>query len=461
MKKKNKNLRLSDIVLMSVCVVLVLDTVAPSASIGVSSVFWWIFLLIAFSYPYGLVTAELGTTYPYEGGIYDWVKKAFGKSWGARTAWYYWINYAFWTGSIGILFTIVLGQILGIKFNIFFTGIISLTAIWVSVYLSLLKHVDNRWILNLGAIFKALVLLSLGTIGIYIAYTKGLANKFTISNMTPTLNEGLRFLPMVIFNFHGFEIITSVSGDMKNPQKEIPKALILGGSLIAFFYLFSTFGILVAIPVDNLSTATGLMRSFYTLLKPGMITEIFITLMGIFFLLTLISNLVAWATGVNYVAYYASKNNDLPKSFGTIYKKTGMPFGVAIWNGTVASGVVLLYLILDYFGTNGDLFWNLFSINAILLIMSYILMFPAFLRLRKINPEKNRPFRVHGGKIKIFAISYIPMVILIISLVLFFYIPGIPFDFEYFWQVGVPLLAVVLLNEIIIKKIHNSKRKNI
>ena len=67
---------------MSVCVVLVLGTVAPSASIGVSSVFWWIFLLITFSYPYGLVTAELGTTYPYEGGIYDWVRKAFGKSWG-------------------------------------------------------------------------------------------------------------------------------------------------------------------------------------------------------------------------------------------------------------------------------------------------------------------------------------------------------------------------------------------
>ncbi len=441
---------------MSVCVVLVLGTVAPSASIGVSSVFWWIFLLITFSYPYGLVTAELGTTYPYEGGIYDWVRKAFGKSWGARIAWYYWINYAFWMGSIGILFTIVLGQILGIKFNLLFTAIISLLVIWLSIYLSLLNHVNNRWILNSGAIFKALVLFSLGGIGIYVACTRGLANQFTISNMTPTLNEGLRFLPMVIFNFHGFEIITSVSDDMENPQKEIPKALILGGSLIAFFYLFSTFGILVAIPVNNLSAATGLMESFYTLLKPSIITNLFVILMGILFLFTMISNLLAWATGVNYVAYYASKNNDLPKSFGLVYKKSGMPFGVAMWNGAVASTVVFLYLLLDYFKTNGDLFWNIFSINAIILIMSYVLLFPAFLKLRKVYPNKYRPFRVHGGKIKLLAISYIPMLILILSLVLFFYIPGVPFNFEYFWQVGLPLLAVILLNEIIIKKLHKS-----
>ncbi len=113
-----KKLKLFDIVLMAVCVVLVLDTIAPSASIGVSSLFWWIFLLFTFSYPYGLVTAELGTTYTDEGGIYDWIKRAYGKKWGARVAWYYWINYAFWVGSIGILFTIVLGQLLNIKFNL-------------------------------------------------------------------------------------------------------------------------------------------------------------------------------------------------------------------------------------------------------------------------------------------------------------------------------------------------------
>jgi glutamate:GABA antiporter len=60
----------------------------------------------------------------------------------------------------------------------------------------------------------------------------------------PNLNVGMKFLLMIIFNFMGFEVITTVSGDMDNPDKDIPKALIIGGILIAFFYLFSTFGIL-------------------------------------------------------------------------------------------------------------------------------------------------------------------------------------------------------------------------
>lgn len=63
---------------MAVCVVLVVESAAPAAAIGSSQFFWWIALLILFFLPYGLVSAELGTTYDDEGGIYDWVKRAFG-----------------------------------------------------------------------------------------------------------------------------------------------------------------------------------------------------------------------------------------------------------------------------------------------------------------------------------------------------------------------------------------------
>lgn len=84
--EKKKKFRLFDAVLMAVCVVLVVESAAPAAAIGSSQFFWWIALLILFFLPYGLVSAELGTTYDDEGGIYDWVKRAFGRKWGARVA---------------------------------------------------------------------------------------------------------------------------------------------------------------------------------------------------------------------------------------------------------------------------------------------------------------------------------------------------------------------------------------
>ena len=93
---KKKKFKLVDAVLATVCITLVAESVAPTAAIGNSQYFWWILLIIAFCLPYGLITAELGSTFDSEGGMYDWVKKAFGKKWAARVAWNYWINFPLW-----------------------------------------------------------------------------------------------------------------------------------------------------------------------------------------------------------------------------------------------------------------------------------------------------------------------------------------------------------------------------
>ena len=92
------------VILSVICVVFVCEAAAPAAAIGNQQFFWWIFLIITFLLPYGMVVAELGTTYDSEGGIYDWVRDALGDKWGARISWYYWINFPLWMASLAILF---------------------------------------------------------------------------------------------------------------------------------------------------------------------------------------------------------------------------------------------------------------------------------------------------------------------------------------------------------------------
>lgn len=75
-KKPKYKFRLFSAVLATVCIILVGDAVAPTAAIGNSQYFWWIIMLIGFFVPYGLISAELGTQYPSEGGMYTWVEKA-------------------------------------------------------------------------------------------------------------------------------------------------------------------------------------------------------------------------------------------------------------------------------------------------------------------------------------------------------------------------------------------------
>lgn len=88
-----KKFKLLDVILSVICVVFVAEAIAPAAAIGNQQFFWWIFLIITFLLPYGLIVSELGTAYADdEGGLYDWVRRAFGDKWGARVSWYYWIN---------------------------------------------------------------------------------------------------------------------------------------------------------------------------------------------------------------------------------------------------------------------------------------------------------------------------------------------------------------------------------
>ena len=70
---ERKKFRLADVILSVICVVFVAEAAAPVASIGNSQYFWWVFMMIAFLLPYGMISSELGTTYTGDGGLYDWI----------------------------------------------------------------------------------------------------------------------------------------------------------------------------------------------------------------------------------------------------------------------------------------------------------------------------------------------------------------------------------------------------
>ena len=78
----NNKVSLTKTVLFTVCSILVLDSFVAPTIIGVSSITIWIISAIFFFLPYGLMSAELGSTYPDDGGIVSWVQRAFGEFWG-------------------------------------------------------------------------------------------------------------------------------------------------------------------------------------------------------------------------------------------------------------------------------------------------------------------------------------------------------------------------------------------
>lgn len=448
--KPKKQFRLFDAVLMSVVVIMTVESVAPAAAIGPSQFFWWIFLLIFFFLPYGLVSSELGTAYTGEGGIYDWVKQAFGDRWGGRLAYLYWINYPLWMASLAVLFTGIASQAFQIHLGTWVTIIIQLIFVWVVTLIGNKPVSESKWLTNVSAIFKIIIILSLAGLGIYVAATKGVANDYSGANLLPKANLGsLSNLSVIIFNFLGFEVVATMADNMDDPKHQIPKATIYGGILIAIFYLLAAFAVGVAIPTSKLSASSGLLDTFLVLMGK---MNWFIVMVGIMFMFILISEMISWALWINYVADYAAKNHDLPAIFGK-EDKNGMPIGAGIVNGIIAS----ILCVAAPFIPNQDIFWAFFSLNVVTLILSYALMFPAFWKLRKVDPDHERPFKVPGGKVMINLFTWIPEVLIIIS-VLLTILPTGKADFDSKMPVLIGTIIALIIGEIMVHIAQQAKK---
>ena len=464
---KKKKFKLFDAILATVCITLVAESVMPTAAIGNSQYFWWIFLIIAFCIPYGMISAELGTTYQSEGGMYDWVKRAFGAKWASRVAWNYWINFPLWIASLAVAVTDVVAGIFEIELSLVWLLVLQLGYTWLVSFLGTQRIGESKWIVNIGTFFKIAFMVILGILGIYVYVKTGeSANPISsVADLLPTFDlAGLSFLSVIIFNFLGFEVVATFAEDMENPKKEIPKALIIGGALMALFYVLPATGINIAMSLED-AEASGITESFMILLtKLGMnadLVRIVVIVVGLMFIYTMVANITSWSFGVNSVAKYSADDGGLPKLFSKT-NKDGVPHIASILNGVVASVIIILGIILgEVSETASNLFWMFFSLSLVTLLISYIPMFLAFLKLRKTDKTK-RVYKVPGGEgfIKVFAI--VPFVLLILGVI--FTLFG-DFSMEYINE-NMPLIVGVVVSLIVqeilaarVKEVPEKKKK--
>ncbi|MDR1837980.1 MAG: APC family permease [Treponema sp.] len=410
--EKKKNFRLIDCVLAVVCVILTVEAAAPAASIGNSQFFWWLFLLVCFCLPYALISAELGTTYEGEGGICDWVSRAFGRKWGTRVAWYYWINFPLWMASVSVLVTDNLPFVIGRELNGFAVVLFRLCFIWGVALLSLCSLSGSKWLFNISTAFKAIILGGLGVAGIYVAITRGVANPVTLKSLMPGADlRSLSFVSVIIFNFMGFEVVTTYVGDMPSPKRDIPRAILWGGLVVTALYVLASFGIGAAIPVKEISTSMGIMDAMSLML--GTLSPFIVVAVGIMLLISMFSNQLSWAVGINFVARYCSQSGGgMPKIF-RLSTKNGAPLGAALMDGILATILVLIAPLLPSEG----LFWSFFALNLVMLLMSYVPLFPAFLKLRKMDADIERPYKVPGSPKLLKVASYLALFLICSALV--------------------------------------------
>lgn len=440
-----KVLGVRDMVLFSVSAILLLDTLAAGASIGVQSVFWWVLLGIVFFVPYALICSEMGTTYPEQGGIYAWVRDAFGGRWASRVTWAYWVNTAVWLPAIYILFAGVLSQLFFPGLSLGMQIAIAIGLSWLSVVINVISLNIGKLVPNLGAIIKSAVFAAIIGGAFHYSRTHGLANDFSLANLTPEWGESLKYISVIIYGMLGFELVSAGSEEMNNPKRDVPRAILVSGLIIIVLYTLATIALLTAFPADDIDVVEGLVDSLYVFFGREGAGAVFAMALGIGALYTFFANGVTWALGCNRAAAEAAIEGELPAVFGREHPVHETPVGAAVLMGIVSTVILFTYGILAT--TNADLFWSLFAFSAVIFLLPYIGLVLAFREMRHRDPDRDRPFRVPGGPLVANLLSLVCAAILAIAIFFFVYTP----DEGMQWPVFAGAAVILLLGEVVIR----------
>ncbi|MCI9329669.1 MAG: amino acid permease [Ruminococcus sp.] len=394
---QEKKVSLVQTILFTICSVLVLDSLAGApAFAGVRSITMWLIFAVIFFIPYGLLNAELGSTYPDAGGITSWCTRAFGEHVGVQVGWFYWINVAFWMPAVFLTFAYWLSYTFFPAASVWVIAAISLIMSWLIVWIGYRGVELSVTLTSIASICKMAILVIFGILGAAYVIKNGPANAFTIDDFKITsMSDMSSGLAIIVYNLLGFELIGSIGDKIDNPEKTIPKMSILAGVAITVLYVIGTFGMLAALPAETIDTMDGFYYALEELCSVfGAGQKPILGILVIVSCLTLVSNMISWTLGANesLIAAELDKRN----RFLGARSRYGTAGNLYIVMGVLSTVLLILNFLLGSEEANA-IFWDIFSFSLVIFMIPYLVMFAAAIRLRYSDAERKRVYKVPGG----------------------------------------------------------------
>jgi amino acid transporter len=394
-----KSFRRFDMVFFTVCAFVGLDTLGVVANNGPEGFTWLIVLALLFVAPYMLLMAEVGSAFTQEGGPYEWVKLAFGRLHGGIAALLYWITNPLWVGgSLAFIATDAWDA------NVFGIGqggagdyIFKLLFIWLSISVAIVSLRHGKWIPTAGA-FMRVIVLGFFSLTLVIYAIKHGVDGFPAGDLSPTRTIFLALVPVLLFNYVGFELQNGAAEEMENPQRDVPISILRSGVGSIFLYAVPIFGIILVLPDKAITGIGGFIDAVTTTFHGvyGGAAHTLLVLMTICFVGTLLTSGAVWMIGSDRTQAVASYDGAFHPFFGVFNARFGTPVRVNVMSGIVASAFSIVAVAAFNSGENATFQVVLFIAISTTLI-SYVWIFPAALALRYKYPDVRRPYVVPFG----------------------------------------------------------------
>lgn len=349
--------------------------------------------------PVALVCAELGTTLPEEGGYYAWSKRALGPFWAFCQGWWAWL----FTIVDLVLYPKMFCQYLayfdprfGEDGEVWLHKGVIIAVIWLFVFMNL---GGARTIGGLANVFAVLVIAPFAVMvgwGLMRALNEG----FPHPPSTPFLQPGLTFpaavaasLPYALWNYQGWDAISTVAGEMEHPRRDYPRALLLATLLIVAVYSLPAFVGLGYVPAGT-PWETGTWSHVAQTIAGGWLGT-WVSLSGMISSLGLFASLVLVYSRLPFVM---ADDGYLPGVF-TRCNVYGAPVTALLVCGALYTAVVVSF----------DDFEELAEVDVTLFAAVMSLELASFVALRWREPDLPRPFRIPGGWVLAIPICLTPL----------------------------------------------------
>ena len=371
---------------MNVAAILSPRWMAFAAASGPSSIGLWIAAGIFFFVPNALCITALSSSFPQEGGMYAWSKRAFGDAHGFVTGWSYWMSNVFYFPGLAVATAAMGLYIFGTRyahleqsaaFNV--TG--SLALLLIAIYASVIGWQAGKWVQNVGGVGNWLPIVFLILIAVLVLIRFGPANPIRLADMVPRFSElGLILVfSKLCFAFAGFELAPVVSEEIVEPRKTLPRAIFISAAAIGFVYVVGTLALLVALPTSETSVVTGINQAV-TKAGARVGLEVLGSPTALLMLIAGLGALAAWFAGSGRLLFVAGIDRYLPPSFSRIHPRWNTPVVALLAQGAIS--VVLTVLATVGTGVqNAYLFFV--DLSTILAFIPYLYMFASCIALRR------------------------------------------------------------------------------
>jgi len=371
-----------------------IEEMIPQAGPGLTLVML-IVLPFLWSTPMGLVAAELGSALPQEGGYYKWVQRACGEFWGFQAGWWRTISIYF----DNTLYIVLAGSYLGSVLNL--TGLEEF--LFKASVVIFFTYINIRGIRDVGAVSTIISILVLAAFALVAAvgFAQWQTNPF-VPFIPPdqTLLQSVGYgLVIGMWIYSGYESMSTVAGELKDPQV-IPRATLISVPLIMAVYILPTMAGIASLGRWSEWAPSGGVT------YGDVVTQVAPSL-GLFFVfIAIISQFSLFNT---YVAsgsrgFFALADDKLaPRILVRCSKDRGVPY-IAV----LSLGIFSLIACLFPFSV-------IVVVDVMLFMSAYALIFISACILRVREGDLPRPFRVPIGNKAFIAMCVPPLIIVFVA----------------------------------------------